>query len=202
MPCVPKPSRYPFDVLSDSVDFNGFLLNPHWSWQDRLGNRAKIPSTSLCHEFSKHDRGRPWYTANFPDCTDQAGLEDVDTPDGINWASAGLAKFSMETTVSAPHSGLAAFSVARAASRARQLVSVTVEGHAGPVTHEERKDDDYDFSLTSCDESLVGQSVCDQQGSLYTNDYQTPIVNICTVNLIRRDHRSLTIDDGERLVWL
>ena len=40
---------------------------PHWSWQDRPGNHGKIPSTSRCHEFSKHDVGRP-PSPNFPDC--------------------------------------------------------------------------------------------------------------------------------------
>ncbi len=61
VPCGPVTSRFAFDVLSSWgwVDPNGFLLNPHWSWQDRPGNRGKIPSTSLCHEFSKHDFGRP-----------------------------------------------------------------------------------------------------------------------------------------------
>ena len=83
--CGPATSRFDFDVLSSQVDPNGFLLNPHWSWQDRPGNHGKIPSTSRCHEFSKHDVARP-PSPNFPDCTDQSGLDNVDTPGGVNWA--------------------------------------------------------------------------------------------------------------------
>src|SRR5262249_29088999 len=76
----PPKSRYDFDVLSSEVDPNGFLLNPHWSWQDKPGNHGKIPMTEdMCHNFSKYDRlRRPG--PNFPDCTDQAGLDSVDQP--------------------------------------------------------------------------------------------------------------------------
>jgi len=179
--CVPKTSRYPFDVLSNSEDPNGFPLNPHWSWYDRPGNRGhlKIPETSFCHEFSKHDLGRPWYSPNFPDCTDQAGLDGVDTPDGVNWALCRLGKLKNgDDLVPAGTGGV--FADPNSFAGHVNWFPVTVEGRAGPVSHEKWGDDDYDFSL-SCDQfriqpdntRVVDDSLkkhCDQQDALYTND--------------------------------
>lgn len=149
--CGPVGSRFDFDVLSSWVDPNGLLLNPHWSWQDRPGNHGQIPSTSMCHDFSKHDVARP-PAPNFPDCTDQSGLDSVDTPGGVNWAICTTPKV-VESISENAFSGHV------------NWFPITVEGHAGRITHE-WKDDDYDFSF-SCDQSLV--SNCDQQDSLYTN---------------------------------
>ena len=143
--CGPATSRFDFDVLSSQVDPNGFLLNPHWSWQDRPGNHGKIPSTSRCHEFSKHDVGRP-PSPNFPDCTDQSGLDNVDTPGGVNWAVCQVPKTVPFGII--PFSGHV------------DWFPITVEGDADRITHE-WKDDDYDFSL---------KSDGDSEGSLYTND--------------------------------
>jgi len=150
--CGPVGSRFDFDVLSSSVDPNGFLLNPHWSWQDRPGNHGQIPSTSLCHDFSKHDLGRP-PKPSFSDCTDQTDLDSVDTPDGANWAACTTPKVAT-AVLKPPFAGHV------------NWFPITVEGHVGTITHE-WKDDDYDFSLESCDKSLM--SNCDQQDSLYTN---------------------------------
>ncbi len=149
VPCGPASSRFPFDLLSSATDPNGFLLNPHWSWQDRPGNHGKIPSTSSCHEFSKYDVGRP-PRPNFPDCTDQVGLEDVDTPDfpGINWAIC--------TTPKVPG---AVYPYGNFAGHANWF-PVTVEGHASWGDHESG-DDDYDFSLVSDG---------DKDSSAYSND--------------------------------
>ena len=159
VPCRADESRFPFDVLSDSTDPNGFLLNPHWSWQDR--KKWDVPHTSECHEFSKYDIGRPWFSPNFPDCTDQAGLDDVNTPDGLNWAVC--------TADKAPDVSLfLGTGVMGSFSGHVNWFPVTVEGRAGPVTHE-WKDDDYDFGLFSCDDSITPGCNTHQQ-SLYTND--------------------------------
>jgi hypothetical protein len=145
--CVPPQSRYPFDVVSNTQDPNGFLYNPHWSFQDRPGNHGKIPDTSLCHDFAKRDFGRPYRAPNFPDCTDQSGLENVDTP----------ATLSSNNAICLPYA-------ATGSSFAGHVnwFPVTVEGNVGPITHESgiKADDDYDFSVVSDDDS---------NGSLYSN---------------------------------
>lgn len=145
--CDYVDSRFDFDVLSNQVDPNGFLYNPHWSWQDKPGNHGQIPQTSLCHEFSKRDFARFfWRTPNFPDCTDQAGLDDVNSPDTA----------SVNNLICTPYADSGSSFAGHV-----NWFPVTVEGSAGPVTHE-WKDDDYDFSLATDHDS---------DGSLYSNDY-------------------------------
>jgi hypothetical protein len=184
--CLPKPSRYPFDVVSNNSDPNGFLLNPHWSWQDRPGNLGKLPDTSSCHEFSKHDVGRFWYKPNFPDCTDQAGLEDVDLPDGTTneracrfnkiydalkelWNSGGT---SINSTLDDLLTGGIEPNFPGPTGNDSFIghvnwFPITIEGRvAGTVHHERYSDDDYDFSLT-CDGQIA--PTCSQEDSLYLN---------------------------------
>src|SRR5437667_1358565 len=160
--CAPTTSRFDFDVLSSRVDPNGFLLNPHWSYQDRPGNHGKIPATSLCHEFSKHDVGRPYLSPNFPDCTDQSGLDSVDTPASVSVnldvCRAGKV-LSLDDLVSVVTGGVVGGTNSFIGHV--NYFPITVQGNAGRITHEKWKDDDYDFSLVSDGDS---------EGSLYTND--------------------------------
>jgi hypothetical protein len=186
VPCGPTTSRFDFDVLSSSVDPNGFLLNPHWSWQDRPENHGNKPNTSLCHEFSKHDVGRPWYRPNFPDCTDQAGLDDVDTPDGINEQVCRINRLyedrrhGLASENDLFSGGIYPYLTGRIDSFIGHVnwFPITVEGRVGPKISHESADDDYDFSLY-CDDKIqvdntfvVDESLkksCAQQDWLYTN---------------------------------
>jgi hypothetical protein len=81
-------SQFNFDVLSNSIDPNGLLLNPFWSWQLRSQNAGQIPNTSLCHNFSTRGStlGIPdiFLSPSLSDCTDQADLSSVDEPIEIN----------------------------------------------------------------------------------------------------------------------
>ena len=81
-------SHFDFDVLGTTFDPNGFLLNPHWSWQQKPGNQGKIPDTSMCHEFSVRNTtlGVPneFKDPSFADCTDQADTNSVDRPIDLN----------------------------------------------------------------------------------------------------------------------
>jgi hypothetical protein len=187
VPCGPTTSRFDFDVLSSQMDPNGFLMNPHWSWQDRPENHGDKPDTSLCHEFSKHDVGRPWYRPNFPDCTDQAGLDDVDTPDGINeqvcrdnrlWDDFHTGDFTSEEDLLS--GGIYSYLSGRIDSFIGHInwFPITVEGRVGPKISHEVADDDYDFSLYCDDKIQVDNTFvvdeflkksCAQQDWLYTN---------------------------------
>jgi hypothetical protein len=185
VPCGATTSRFDFDVLSSQMDPNGFLLNPHWSWQDRPGNFGKPADTSWCHEFSKHDLGRFWFKPNFPDCTDQAGLEDVDLPDGFTNEPACKANKIKDAFVKVWEGGgtsgtLDDFLTAGIGANIPGLgfendsfighvnwFPITIEGRvAGTISHEKYSDDDYDFSLT-CDDRI--DPTCGKQGSLYLN---------------------------------
>ena len=144
-PCTSMPSRFPFNVISDQVDPNGFLYNPHWSWQDLRGNGGVIPSGSVCHDFSMRNASSLWLynVPNLPDCTDQAGQDTLDVPPDV---SANNVACTYGATNS-PLGGSPAF------GGHVNWFPVTVEGTAkgagtgaGPVTHE-WKDDDYDFSF-------------------------------------------------------
>jgi hypothetical protein len=138
VPCGTPVSRFDFDVLSSfPSDPNGLPYNPQWSWQQRPENHGQIPNTSLCHEFSERPTilGIPQATVipNFPDCTDQADLNSVDAPDGINGSLCGWRKggpFMSGSFVGHLN-----------------WFPVTVEGEAGWGDH--GLDDDYTFTFTS-----------------------------------------------------
>jgi len=126
-------SRFDFDVLSNSLDPNGFPFNPQWSWQTRPENQGKVPDTSLCHQFSKHDWPLPGLSPNFPDCTDQADLSTVDLPGGVD-------------AVVCDYGGLF---ISDSFSGHVNWFPVTVEGSAG--WGDQSTDLDYTFTFTSPD---------------------------------------------------
>ena len=84
----PPPSRFDFDVVSDTVDLNGLPYQPMWSWQARPENNGNKPDTSICHNFSTRGStlGIPdeYMSPSLADCTDQADDSSVDQPSGIN----------------------------------------------------------------------------------------------------------------------
>jgi hypothetical protein len=131
-------SRFDFDVLSASSfqpDPNALLYQPQWSWQQQQAHLGQIPSTSMCHEFSK--RGsvlgipEPVMVPNFPDCTDQSDNNSVDLPDGLNAAICYLGKYGPLNTGSfVGHVN---------------WFPVTLEGTAGPIDH--NIDDDYSYTF-------------------------------------------------------
>jgi hypothetical protein len=95
VPCATAESRFDFNVVSDvpylrglPYDANGLPYNPTWSWQRRPENQGQIPSTSLCHEFSERltimGVPLPYIVPSFSDCTDQADVNHVDIPVGLN----------------------------------------------------------------------------------------------------------------------
>jgi hypothetical protein len=138
-PCTSMPSRFPFNVLSDHVDPNGFLYNPHWSWQDRSGKQGNIPSGSICHDFSMRNLSTNlglYNVPNLPDCTDQAGQDTVNVPPDVSVNNAACTY----AATNSPLGGTPAF------GGHVNWFPVTVEGSSGPVTHE-FWDDDYDFSF-------------------------------------------------------
>jgi hypothetical protein len=137
-PCTSMPSRFPFNVLSDQVDPNGFLFNPHWSWQDRDGKRGVIPSGSVCHDFSMRNASTNlglYNVPNLPDCTDQAGQDTVDVPPDLSVNNVACTWGAIGT----PLRGTKAF------GGHVNWFPITVEGTANKVTSE--FDDDYDFSF-------------------------------------------------------
>ncbi len=165
--CEPVGSRYDFDTLSSWRDPNGFLWNPHWSWQEKQGNHGQLPSTSQCHQFSKQDDLRDYKSPNFPDCTDQSGIDRVDSRD-ISWESiAGLLVGSGIVAGPAGTAGAAALGIeGQNYCQAGKVLGienndsfaghvnwfpVTVEGHA----HWDGKgtDNDEDFTVHTCNES-------------------------------------------------
>jgi Beta/Gamma crystallin len=151
-PCTSMPSRFPFNVLSDQVDPNGFLYNPHWSWQDRPGKRGDVPSGSVCHDFSMRNASTNlglYNVPNLPDCTDQAGQDTLDVPGDVSVNNVGCTYGATNS----PLGGTPAF------GGHVNWFPVTVEGTANRVTHE-FWDDDYDFSF-----QVDGAN----QGSLYLN---------------------------------
>ena len=151
-PCTSMPSRFPFNVVSDHVDPNGFLFNPHWTWQDRQGNAGQIPSGSICHDFSMRNAGTNlglYNVPSLPDCSDQAGQDTVDVPPDLSVNNVACTYGATNS----PIHGTPAF------GGHVNWFPVSVEGHAGPVTHESA-DDDYDFSF-----EVDGAD----QGSLYLN---------------------------------
>jgi hypothetical protein len=135
-----ETSNYDFDVLSDSVDLNGLPYNPQWSWQRWVPNQGKIPSTSLCHEFSERptvlDVPEPTMAPYFADCTDQTDLNNVDLPTEnaslCYWRKGGPAN----TGSFVGHVN---------------WFPVTLEGHAGWGDHATFPfgDDDYTFTFIS-----------------------------------------------------
>ncbi len=141
-PCTSMPSRFPFNVLSDRVDPNGFLYNPHWSWQDRPGNRGNIPSGSVCHDFSMRNASSLYIynVPNLPDCTDQAGQDTLDVPPDVSVNNL----FCTYGATNSPIHGTPAFG--GHVNWFPVTVEGSAEGSAGPVTHESG-DDDYDFSF-------------------------------------------------------
>lgn len=182
VPCEPVGSRYPFDVLSSWTDPNGLLWNPHWSWQERPGNRGQIPSTSICHEFSKQDFARPYKSPNFPDCTDQSGIDLVDSRDINVGTVAGAIIASGIVLGPAGTAGAAALGIeAQDYCRAGKIpfapndsfaghvnwFPVTVEGKLTFSSFEKYGDDDYDFSLETLYDCFHSSANC--EGSLYTN---------------------------------
>jgi hypothetical protein len=135
----PTSSRFDFDVLSDNLpDPNGLPFNPQWSWQLRPENKDKIPSTSLCHDFSARptvlDIPQPYMAPNFTDCTDQADSTTVDLPTGINDVLCHIIKIPYFDDTFSGH---------------LNWFPVTVEGHAGWGDH--GADDDYTFTFTFAD---------------------------------------------------
>ncbi len=146
-PCTSMESRFPFNVLSDHVDPNGFLYNPHWSWQDRQAKRGDIPPGSVCHDFSMRNLSTnldAYNVPNLPDCTDQAGQDTLNLTSDVSVNNAACTLFGATVHAFGGHVN---------------WFPVTVEGSANPVTHEVW-DDDYDFSFY-----VDG----DDQGSLYLN---------------------------------
>ena len=134
-PCTSTPSRFPFNVVSDQFDPNGFPLDPHWAWQDRPENRGQspvpTPVTTLCHYLAKSS---PY---NLQDCgrvrTFQIARtirpDMFDSPGSVNnlWCTAGaVAEGGFSGHIN--------------------WFPVTVEGKVGRVSHD--TDDDWDFSLT------------------------------------------------------
>ena len=138
-PCTSMASRFPFNVLSDEVDSNGFLYKPHWSWQDRPGNRGVIPSGSICHDFSMRNASTNlgiYNVPNLPDCTDQAGQDTLNLPPDVSINNLACTYGATNS----PIHGTPAF------GGHVNWFPITVEGSAGPVTHE-FGDDDFDFSF-------------------------------------------------------
>jgi hypothetical protein len=133
-------STYDFDVLSDTSDPNGLPYNPAWAWQLRPENAGKIPSTSMCHEFSRRgstlDVPDMFMSPYFADCTDQADLSTVDLPPPGDLCWWGTIPYVGSTF--AGHVN---------------WFPVTVEGTAHPVSHSGWPypfgDDDYTFTFTS-----------------------------------------------------
>jgi hypothetical protein len=163
--CRPPKSRFDFDVVSNWMDINGFLYNPHWSWQDKAANLGKdphFPNTSDCHEFAQRLFGHPWRSPNFPDCTDQAGLDNVDAPDTFSSNNPVCTGYAMTGASFSGHIN---------------WFPVTIEGHAFPIPERMfTDDDDYDFSVRSCGDggedptgAFSGATCNDAQLSLYTN---------------------------------
>jgi hypothetical protein len=135
-PCEAPASRFPFNVRSDEFDPNGFLYNPHWSWQERPENRGMspvpTPITTLCHYMAMSSIAvlGLWAVPNIPDCSDQAGTDTFNQPSDASpnnaWCTAGLLKdggFSGHIN----------------------WFPVTVKGEVGRVSHD--IDDDWDFSF-------------------------------------------------------
>jgi hypothetical protein len=132
-------SRFDFDVVSSATDPNGLPLNPVWSWQQRPENRGRIPSTSLCHNFSVRGStlGIPdkYMTPSFGDCTDQADTSTVDLPFGEpNSFLCNLATTPFTGDTFAGHVN---------------WFPVTVEGRANWGDH--GHDDDYTFGYNAVD---------------------------------------------------
>jgi hypothetical protein len=142
-PCTSTPSRFPFNVLSDQVDPNGFLYNPHWSWQDRPGKQGDIPSGSVCHDFSMRNVSTNlalYNVPNLPDCTDQAGQDTLNVPPDVSFNNLACTYGATNS----PIHGTPAFG--GHVNWFPVTVEGSAEGAAGPVTHESG-DDDYDFSF-------------------------------------------------------
>ena len=83
--------RFAFNLVWSEPAPGGLPLNPQWAWQKRIENLGAIPDTSLCHNFSKTvqatgPNGQIFLVrvADFADCTDQTGPNNVDVPDGFN----------------------------------------------------------------------------------------------------------------------
>jgi hypothetical protein len=130
-------SRFDFDVVSNSgLDLNGLPYNPVWSWQTRPGNQNLIPSTSICHEFSRRGStlGFPdiFMSPYFGDCTDQADESSVDLPQGSN---AVICNFGTSPYFGDTFAGHV------------NWFPVTMEGRVGWGDH--GADDDYTFSYHS-----------------------------------------------------
>jgi hypothetical protein len=84
----PPESTFDFNLAwgPGSLDPNGFPLNPQWTFQGRPENHDQIPSTSLCHNFSKVDdivsAGGAAHVVlgpYFSDCTDQTDMNRLDS---------------------------------------------------------------------------------------------------------------------------
>jgi hypothetical protein len=124
-------SRFAFDVDSTALDANGLPYNPQWTWQ--VKNPGQIPSTTMCHNFSRRDStlGIPdeFMSPYFADCTDQADTSSVDTPIGINATICNYGTIPYFGDTFAGHVN---------------WFPVTLEGRAGWGDH--GSDDDYTFT--------------------------------------------------------
>jgi hypothetical protein len=134
--CEAPASRFPFNVRSSEFDPNGFLYNPHWSWQERpeisVQRPLPAPNTSLCHEFTQAGPllALHWYAEpNLPDCTDQAGADTLNQPSDV----------SANNIICSGAPTPVGF------SGHINWFAVTVKGHAGRISHD--TDDDWDFSF-------------------------------------------------------
>jgi hypothetical protein len=164
-PCRPPNSRFDFDVVSNQMDMNGFLYNPHWSWQDKaahVGKDPHYPNTADCHDFAQRLFGHLWRSPNFPDCTDQAGLDNVDAPDALSSNNVACTAYAAAGASFSGHTN---------------WFPITVEGQAFPIPERNAADDDdYDYSVRSCGDgeedptgAFVDASCNDAKQSLYTN---------------------------------
>jgi hypothetical protein len=138
--CEAPASRFPFNVRSEDFDVNGFLYNPHWSWQERHGNEGKWPNVAVCHYMTKSTLSAAGIYAepNLPDCSDQAGADTLNLP-----PDASANNIACTVGSSAPgevvHLGHGGF------SGHINWFPVTLEGNAGPP--EENIDDDWSTSF-------------------------------------------------------
>lgn len=80
----PTTDAFNFNLEWSEIGPGGLPLNPQWTWQRK--NPGQIPSTGLCHNFSKAVpvSGFQVLVPDFADCTNQTDLSHVDTPDGFN----------------------------------------------------------------------------------------------------------------------